>query len=350
MDMPMLHNKISNPRVYNIFAGLLFLFSALPASAMQDNSTAATKPDDSKIIVAIIDSGIDYHHEDLRDVMWVNQAELDGEDFVDDDGNGCDYRTLVKNNLGYYPGLGGPDYENDKYMRPDAIGHGTHVAGIIGAIGDNGVGINGISQHVQLMALTFINPGDSANMADAALAIRYAVDHGAQIINCSFGQRHLDEDTFYQIQEAVLYAESHGVLIIAAAGNAGNDIDVVDTFFPANLDNSNIVAVTAADAEGTLWTSSNYGSSSIDIAAPGVGILSTVPNGSTSLFRTLYDPSGYLESDGTSVATAHISGILANLLYDNPGADMYQLKNMLLDQAVTHPSLIGRTLRGGYIF
>ena len=308
------------------------------------------------VIVAIIDSGIDYHHEDLKGMMWVNTAERDGVDYVDDDGNGCvddihgcDVRSLVRNNLGYYPGLGGPDYEKDRYMRPDGIGHGTHVAGLIGAQRHNGIGIDGLAVNVQLMAVTFINPGNSANMADAAIAIRYAVDNGAKIINCSFGQRYLDPEVSDQLRDAVTYADAHGVLVIAAAGNYGHDLDAVDSFFPASLRQDNMIIVAALDVDGGLWQHSNYGMQSVDIAAAGTSVYSTVPKGEISLFRKLYDPSGYMISEGTSIATPRVTALVANLYQQYPGTGHYQIRQMVLDQAVSNPALTGKIRRGAYV-
>ncbi len=316
----------------------------------------ANASDAPPVIVAVVDSGIDYHHEDLKAIMWVNIAERDGIDYVDDDGNGCvddiygcDVRSLVRSNLGYYPGLGGPDYEKDRYMRPDGIGHGTHVAGVIGAQRGNGIGIDGLADNVRLMAVTFINPGNSAYMADAAVAIRYAVDNGAKIINCSFGQRYVEPDVFYQLQDAVTYADAHGVLIVTAAGNFGHDLDATDSFFPASLQRDNMITVAALDAEGGLWKHSNYGLRSVDIAAPGTHVNSTVPKGDLSLFRKLYDPSGYMISEGTSVATPRVTALVANLTQQYPNVGHYQIRQMVLDQAVSNPALAGKIKRGASI-
>jgi subtilisin family serine protease len=315
--------------------------------------SAAGRP----VVVAVLDSGVDYRHEDLRGKMWINEAERQGQDHVDDDGNGCvddiygcDLRGQVYDYFGYHPGLGGADYETDPYLRPDGIGHGTHVAGVIAARRDNGTGINGVSVDARIMAVTFILPNNSARMSDAALAIRYAVDNGADIINASFGRRHLSDKQRDALAAALDYAAEHKVLVVASAGNYGVDIDKgSDHFFPASFEQDNLLTVAAVTAEGELWPASNFGAHSIDVAAPGVDILSTVPAGPTSLFRKLYDPSGYKVSEGTSVATPYVTGLAAQLLAHNHDLNPQQLRGAVMDLAETRPSLVGKTVRGGEI-
>ena len=332
-----------------------FTVTVMVLSWLGGLSLSEVRADPAPVIVAILDSGVDYRHEDLRANMWVNEKELHGQDYVDDDGNGCvddiygcDVRSLVRGNLGYYPGLGGPDYEKDPYMRPDGIGHGTHVAGIIGAVRGNGIGIDGLAVNVRLMAVTFINPGNSADMADAAVAIRYAVDNGARIINCSFGQRQLEARAAQQIQDALSYADGHGVLVVAAAGNFAQDLDQTQGFFPASYHRDNMLTVAALDRDGGLWSASNYGVNSVDLATVGTAVYSTVPRGDLSLFRKLYDPSGYLEAEGTSVATPRVTALLANLYQQYPGLGHYQIRQLALDQAVADPALLHK-IRGGAV-
>lgn len=315
--------------------------------------TASTS---TPIIVAVIDSGVDYTHEDLQGKLWINTAELNGQDNVDDDNNGCvddiygcDLRTQVYESLGFHPGLGGTTYQTDPYLRPDGIGHGTHVAGIIAARRDNGTGINGVSVDARIMAVNFILPSNNAQMADAARAIRYAVDNGAQIINASFGRQRVSGEDLEKLASALDHAADHGVLVVASAGNHGNDIDSEHHFYPAGFEHDNLLTVAAVTAEGELWEASNYGAYSVDVAAPGVGIRSTVPVGPTSMFRKLYDPSGYKVTEGTSVATPYVTGLAAQLLAHSPGMSPVELRGAVMDLAETRVSLLGKTVRGGEI-
>ena len=334
---------------------LLTTLLAHPAQASRDLSTLLA-PAGQPVIIAVIDSGVDYTHEDLRGKLWINQAELNGQDNVDDDANGCvddiygcDLRGQVYEQLGYHPGLGGAKYQSDPYLRPDGIGHGTFVAGVIAARRDNGTGIDGVSADARIMAVNFILPSNSARMADAAHAIRYAVDNGAQLINASFGRRRVSAEDLDELSSALDYAADHNVLVVASAGNHGRDIDTGSPFYPAGFKHDNLLTVAAVTAAGELWESSNYGAVSVDVAAPGVGIRSTVPVGSTSMFRKLYDPSGYKVSEGTSVATPYVTGLAAQLLAHNPGMTPTELRGAVMDLAETRPSLLGKTVRGGEI-
>lgn len=330
--------------------------SLLPPLVADGLQTLAHSAGGKAIVVAVIDSGVDYRHEDLQGKLWINEAERNGLDYVDDDGNGCvddiygcDLRQQVYDHFGYHPGLGGADYAADPYLRPDGIGHGTHVAGVIAARRGNGTGIDGVSVDARIMAVTFILPSNSAEMTDAALAIRYAVDNGADLINASFGRRHLSREQRDALTAALDYAAAKGVLVVASAGNDGVDIDGADRFFPASFDHDNLLTVAAVTADGELWPASNFGAHSVDVAAPGVGILSTVPVGPTSMFRKLYDPSGYKVTEGTSVATPYVTGLAAQLLAHNPGLSPQQLRAAVMDLAESRPGLWGKTVRGGEI-
>ena len=334
---------------------LLAAFCMNPVHATS-NIAELTVSAGTPVIVAVIDSGVDYTHEDLRGKLWVNKAELNGQDNVDDDANGCvddilgcDPRCQVHEALGFHPGLGGATYQTDPYLQPDGIGHGTHVAGIIAARRNNGTGINGVSVDARIMAINFILPSNNAQMADAARAIRYAVDNGAQIINASFGRPRVSGEDLEKLEAALDHAADHSVLVVASAGNHGLDIDDGNLFYPAGFEHENLLTVAAITAEGELWESSNYGGYSVDVAAPGVGIRSTVPVGPTSMFRKLYDPSGYKITEGISVATPYVTGLAAQLLAHNPGMSPVELRGAVMDLAETRVSLFGKTVRGGAI-
>ena len=311
---------------------------------------------ESKIVVAVLDTGVDYTHEDLRNNMWVNDVEKNGADFVDDDNNGCvddiygcDLRSNVSEKLGYNPGLGGAFYSQEKYVYPDGMKHGTLVAGVIGAQQHNGIGIDGVSANVKIMSVKFINQSNIANMADAAAAIQYAVDNGAQIINNSYGKPHVDEETLTILRDAFEYAHDNGVLMIVSAGNSGVDIDGQHSFYPANLLVPNIITVNALDQDGLLWEASNYGGTSVDISAPGVAIWSTTPVGNKSLFRKYYSNSGYMQTEGTSIATPFVTGIAATIWAKYPSLSHLELKQLLLSNADPRPELQAKTTSGGKI-
>jgi subtilisin family serine protease len=224
------------------------------------------------VVVAVLDTGVDYLHEDLAANMWHNPGEVPGNN-IDDDQNG--FRDDV---YGY-------DFASDRFGNQDSDpmdidSHGTHVAGTIGAVGNNGKGVCGVSWQVRIMALKAFRPDMHIYDSDCIEAIDYAVmmkrEYGVNIvaINASFGGGGED-----QLQEdAISEAGSQGIAFVCAAGNDGVDSDATP-FYPAGYDLPSIVSVTATDADDELASFSNFGANSVDLAAPGVGILSTVPAG-----------------------------------------------------------------------
>jgi len=258
-------------------------------------------------IVAVVDSGVDYNHRDLRNNMWVNQAEASGLAGVDDDQNG-----YVDDIYGY----------NFVYNNADPIddhGHGTHCAGIIAAQADNGHDIAGICWNTKIMAIKFLGSLGEGTTADAVLSIYYAVANGADIISCSWGSSEESE----VLQDAIDYAYSQGVFVIAAAGNDNSN----QPYYPAGY--PHVISVTATDSEDKKWSLSNYGDW-IDIAAPGVDILSLRAEG-TSEGRT-YGRYTTLMS-GTSMAAPHVAGACALLLSANPLLTYAKLYDTLVKTA-----------------
>ena len=247
----------------------------------------------SDVVVAILDSGILETHEDLADNLWTNPNETPGNG-TDDDSNG-----IVDDIFGY-------NSITENGLITDDNGHGTHVAGTIGAVGNNGLGVSGVSWRVQLMAVKSMNAEGAGLTADVSEGIMYAVDHGADIINASLGA------PFFQnsIKEAIEYAEANNVLFVAAAGNEGSNNDG-SARYPASYDVPNIVAIASLDQSGALSSFSNFGKSSVDMSAPGGDILSTYHNGNAS----------YGSLSGTSMAAPHVSGVLALLIQEFPGED-----------------------------
>lgn len=241
-----------------------------------------------QVIVAVIDTGVDYNHRDLHQNMWCNEAELNGSPHVDDDDNG-----YVDDVYGY----------NFAYSNSDPIddqGHGTHCAGIIAAVGDNGLDIAGICWTARIMAIKILDAEGNGTSADAVPAIYYAVANGADVISMSWG----GEDESQAVKEAMAYARRQGVLIVAAAGNEGTSTP----FYPAAYPGA--IAVAATESSDKRTYGSNYGDW-VDIAAPGRDILSLWPTDSAG---------GALTSrmSGTSMAAPHVAGACALMLAADP--------------------------------
>jgi parallel beta-helix repeat protein len=273
---------------------------------------------ESSIVVAVIDSGIDYTHPDLAANMWHNPGEIPGNS-IDDEGNG------------YIDDIYGYDFHNDDNDPMDDFWHGTHCAGTIGAVGNNGQGIAGVCWNVKIMALKYLDSGGhSGSTADEIECFDYAVMNGAKILSCSWGGSGYDQFE----KNAIEAAGANGVLLIAGAGNDGTNNDT-DPNYPASHDSNNIIAVMSSD-EGDkrsifspLGTqSSNFGPNSVDLAAPGSDILSCDRGGA------------YKSWSGTSMATPHVSGACALVWAVNPELTHLQVKDVILSTVDTNPNFL----------
>ncbi len=248
--------------------------------------------DGSGVVVAVLDSGVDYTHEDLSANMWVNPAEASGIPGVDDDGNG------------FVDDIHGYDFANGDGNPMDDNGHGTHCAGTIGAVGNNATGVAGVCWTAKIMAVKWIDAGGFGDAADAVSSIDYATMMGVPITSNSW---HLGVD-FPPAHDAIAAAGAAGSLFVVAATNDGADLEQVPDW-PACWDLDNILCVLAtdhADQRVQSWWSSNYGAVSVDLGAPGEYILSSVPGNSYDVYS------------GTSMATPHVAGAAA-LLWSNAG-------------------------------
>jgi len=266
-------------------------------------------------IVAVIDTGVDYNHPDLAANMWRNTREIPGNG-IDDDGNG--YKDDV---FGY-------DFANNDSNPMDDNGHGTHVSGTIGAIGDNGIGVAGVDWHVKIMALKFLDSSGSGYLSNAVRALNYAVANGAKVINNSYAGGGYDA----AMATAINNARNHGVIIVAAAGNDGTNNDT-SPVYPASYTADNVISVAATDRYDHLANFSNYGQS-VDIAAPGVSIYSTLPNGRYGTYS------------GTSMAAPHVTGSLALVWDAHPNWTYRQVIDAVLNTADRVPSLAGEVATG----
>jgi len=313
-----------------------------------------TETGSADVVVAVIDSGIDYTHEDLIQNMWVNQAEANGQPYVDDDNNGCVddvygcdllFRRYTDSN---YHGLGGAVYNAqanigaDPDFHRDSTGHGTHVAGIIGAVGNNNIGVSGVNWSVKLMAVkTYGKAGGGFTSANVR-GIIYAVDNGARIINASWGYPDLDGtqgSVHTLLKDAIEYAQANNVLFVAAAGNNNLDIDQVPAY-PASIDLDNILTVGGTGVSDQRYPDSNYGVTSVDISAPAVDILSTAVKPGPGI-SGIVDPSGYAVATGTSMAAPFVTGAAALMLAQNPSLSYLDLKERILASSDKLGQLMG---------
>lgn len=274
---------------------------------------------DPNLVVAVIDSGIQPDHPDLAANLWINPGEIAGNG-ADDDGNG------------YVDDLHGWDWYYEDNDPSDGSGHGTHVAGTVGAAGNNGVGVSGVVWQGKLMALKFLSDRGSGYTSDAIRALEYAVDKAVRVSNNSWGGGSYSQ----ALSDAIGAAGSAGHLFVAAAGNDGRNNDATPSY-PSSYGHDNIIAVAAVDQSGALTSWSNYGASSVDIGAPGSSILSTTIR------------SGYAYKSGTSMAAPHVTGVAALLYGLHPDWSYGQVRNQILSAARPLASLQGKTASGGMV-
>lgn len=272
-------------------------------------------------IVAVIDSGVDTSHPDLAANIWRNPGEIAGNG-LDDDGNG------------YVDDVNGYDFARNLSAPTDDLGHGTHVAGIIGAVGNNGVGVSGVSWQVRIMALKFMAGSDGGYTSDAVRAMDYAVANGAKVINQSWGGGAYDG----ALAAATGRARAAGVIVVSSAGNLGSNNDS-RPYYPASYSTQfdNVITVAATDQNDRLAGYSNFGADSVTLAAPGSGISSTLPNDRYGL------------KSGTSMAAPFVSGAVALLWDKNPTWSYQQVVAKLRASVDTLPALAGKVATGGRI-
>jgi Subtilase family len=271
----------------------------------------------SNVLVAIIDTGVDYTHPDLAGNIFTNTAEIPGNG-IDDDGNG------------FVDDVHGWDFVNHDNDPMDDFGHGTHVSGTVAAIGNNALGVVGVSWSAKILPLKFLDASGSGSTADAISAIQYATMMGVRIMSNSWGGGGYSQ----ALHDAIQAAGDAGIVFVAAAGNSSSNNDVSPAY-PASYDLPNIVSVAASDPNDNLAYFSNFGATTVDLAAPGTDILSTFPGG------------GYQYESGTSMATPHVSGALALIMGHFPMIDGLSAKNLLLANVDPESAFAGKTLTGG---
>lgn len=276
------------------------------------------------VVVAIIDTGIDQNHEDLAKNLWINK----GESGKDSKGRDRSTNGIDDDDNGFIDDVHGWNFVSNNNSLEDNHGHGTHIAGIVGAQAGNGKGIAGIAPNVSMMVLKYYDPkvAFTDNLRNTILAIRYAVKMGAQIINYSGGGLEFSQDE----KDAIELARQQGILFVAAAGNERTNSDK-NRYYPADYGLSNIISVTAIDPGTEVLASSNFGIETVDIAAPGQGILSTLPN------------NNYGPMTGTSQATAFVTGAAALVMAHKKTYQAEEVKKYILATGEQNLSLLQKT-------
>lgn len=292
--------------------GTLWGLNQISMPQAWDMRTSAYPP----VVVAVIDTGVRYDHEDLAANLWVNPCLS------------CPVNGVVYTNDVY-----GINAINNTGNPWDDHYHGTHVSGTIGAVGNNGTGVVGVAWNVRIMALKFLNSGGIGYTSDAIKCINYAIAKHADILNNSWGGGGADN----ALRDAIIAARDAGIIFVAAAGNNNSDNDATP-FYPAGYDVDNIVAVAATDSSDALASFSNYGANTVELAAPGVNIYSTYTNATGNAYTYL---------SGTSMAAPHVSGALALIKAQFPGDNYAGLISRMLGNVDELSNLNGITLSGG---
>ena len=282
----------------------------------------ATTTGSEDVVVAVLDTGVDYMHEDLAPNMWTRPDTMDP------------YQDSELGTIDDISGFNAIDNESDPM---DDNGHGTHCAGIIGAEGENDIGIAGVNWKVQIMPLKFMNAGGSGTTKDAIEAINYAINRkkagvNVRIISASWGSTQKSR----ALEDVIRKAYESDILFVAAAGNSSVNNDRTP-HYPSSYNVPNVVSVAALDRNDQLASFSNYGVKSVALGAPGVDILST------------WLGNAYEEKSGTSMATPVVSGVAALIVAQHPRMSVDDLRKKLLASTDPIVALKGKTVTGGRI-
>lgn len=274
------------------------------------------------VVVAVLDTGVDYTHQDLVSNMWLRPENIPA--YSDDE------LGVINDKNGYDANANAGDPMDDN-------GHGTHCGGIIGARGNNGRGIAGVNWKVQIMPLKFLGRGGFGSTKDAIEAINYAIDRkkagvNLRVINASWGSTQYSK----ALEDAIRAAGEQGILFVAAAGNSSTDNDK-RPHYPSNYKLPNVISVAALDRNDTMASFSNYGAKTVHIAAPGKDIVSTWLN------------DGFREASGTSMATPQVAGVAALIVANNPKIKVDELRQKLLGSVDKLDILEGKVENGGRV-
>jgi subtilisin family serine protease len=271
-----------------------------------------------RTVIAVLDSGIDFTHPDLSNNQWDNTLEKDNN--RDNDGNG------------FTSDLHGWDFITNSGTVIDEQGHGTAIAGIIAAQGNNVTGISGVMWRAGLMSLRVLDSKGTGDVANAVEAIDYAIENGAQVINCSWGT----DDESLALREAIKRAAQHGIIVVTSAGNQSRDIETTPRY-PASFDLPHLISVASTDNADQLTSFSNWGMAHVSIAAPGTDILTTKVSGD------------YQSVSGTSVSTALVTGVAGLIKTLRPWLNADRTRELILRGARQVPSLSDKVAAKGII-
>jgi subtilisin family serine protease len=278
------------------------------------------------VIVGILDTGMNYNHPDLKENVWNNPGEMG----TDSSGNDKSTNGIDDDGNGYIDDFRGWDFVANDNDPIDEHGHGTHTAGTIGAVGNNGIGVSGVNWQVSLVPLQIFDSSGSGDLSAAMAALDYATKMGFPITNNSWGG-----GEYTQAFEDLLKANRDaGSLFVAAAGNDGSNNDT-NPFYPASFQVENVISVAASNNNDQLASFSNYGATTVHLAAPGENIYSTY---------TLWDD--YTYESGTSMASPHVAGAAALIKSVWPNVSYAQIKNKVMDSVdvIHNPSFERKTL------
>ncbi|WP_448547441.1 S8 family serine peptidase [Thalassotalea fusca] len=276
---------------------------------------------DRDVVVGVIDTGVDHSHSDLTANMWSNAAEIPG-DGVDNDGNG------------YIDDVHGINAITDSGDPMDDNGHGTHVAGTIGATGNNGEGVVGVNHEVSIIGCKFLDASGSGSTSDALKCLDYMValknsGVNVRVLNNSWGGGGFSQ----AMSDAIDASEQADILFVAAAGNSAVDNDV-NPHYPSSYEHASVLSIASTTHTDAMSGFSQWGLTSVDLGAPGSSILSTIPGG------------GYDSFSGTSMATPHVAGVAALVLSVNPDLTTVELKELLMNSGDDNADLDGKTVSG----
>lgn len=270
-------------------------------------------------VIAIIDTGLNRTHPDLAGNVWTNPGEVPGNG-IDDDNNG------------YVDDVYGWNWVSNNNNPMDDNNHGSHCAGTIGAVGNNGVGVAGVNWRCKMVGLKFLNSGGSGSISAALSALQYCTRMNIKVSNNSWGGGGYSAS----FSSALTASQAVGHIFCAAAGNGGYNNDTSPSY-PASYSQDNVIAVAAVDNDFRLASFSQYGATSVDIGAPGVNVYSTIQG------------TGYAFFNGTSMATPHVTGVTALVYGQNTGWTYTQVRNRILSTARPVAALAGRCVTGGCV-
>ncbi|HWQ65587.1 MAG TPA: S8 family serine peptidase [Methanospirillum sp.] len=289
-------------------------FSGKAGSDIKAVDAWGTTTGSSSVLIAVVDTGVEYTHPDLAANIWRNSGEIPGNG-IDDDQNG------------YIDDVNGWNFYSKNNNPMDDNGHGTHCAGTLAAVGNNNIGVTGVCWTARIMPLKFMNSAGSGYVSDAISAILYANRMGAHVISNSWGGTQYTQ----ALKDAI---DTSSAVVVCAAGNSGQNTDSAPQY-PSAYTSQNIISVAAIDYNDNLASFSNFGVSSVDIGAPGVTIMSTYKGGQ------------YQYLSGTSMATPYVSGVAGLIKAASPGLTNSQIKSRILGGVDSLSSLNGKVLTGG---